>query len=176
MKYFLIKADPIYATAPDIRNWFGVFEKRDVHVERHQKMKDRFVLKIEPGKNTVFTDLISMPVLMVTEKLRDVIRLYERTTPFKEVVLLDYSRGISKLYYLPILQEIECLSEKSERMPNCYGIVKAVLDLNKVGEHSIFKIGGVFDDYYVVRLDVAESFLRRGAVGISLTEVACVEL
>ncbi len=23
MKYFLIKADPIYATAPDIRNWFG---------------------------------------------------------------------------------------------------------------------------------------------------------
>ena len=92
------------------------------------------------------------------------------------MVLLDYSRGISKLYYLPILQEIECLSEKSELMPNRYGIVKAVLDLNKVGEHSIFKIGGVFDDYYVVRLDVAESFLRREAVGISLTEVACVEL
>ena len=53
MKYFLIKADPIYATAPDIRNWFGVFEKRDVHVERHQKMKDRFVLKIT-GKKYCF--------------------------------------------------------------------------------------------------------------------------
>ncbi|MFR4350210.1 MAG: hypothetical protein ACLT3H_00910 [Roseburia sp.] len=176
MKYFLIKTDPIYATAPDIRNWLGVFEKRDVHLDRHHKIKDRFLLKIEPGKNTVFTDLISMPVLMVTEKLRDVIRMYEPTTPFKEVVLLDYSRGISKLYYLPILQEPACLSEMSELTPNRYGIVKAVLDLNKVGEHSIFKIGGIFDDYYVVRLDVAESFLRREAVGISLTEAAFVEM
>lgn len=74
------------------------------------------------------------------------------------------------------MQELECLSEKSELLSNRYGIIKVMLDLNKVGEHSIFKIGGIFDDYYVVRLDVAESFLRREAVGISLTEVVCVEM
>lgn len=174
MKYFLIKTDTLYTDIPDIKNWFTVFDKRDIDNETSYKIPNRLLLQILPNKKTIFTDVLSFPYFMVTEKLKDVIKMYEPTTIFKEIILLDSKNGLSKAYYLPILNKVDCLSEKSELTLDKSSIINAVLDLEKVKDNCIFKISSVKDSFYVIRLDMAESFLRRGAKGIGLTDVECV--
>ena len=174
MKYFLIKADTGYLTAPNIINWFGILEKKYINKELHHKIKDRLILTISPNENTIFTDLVTSPTFMVTDKLKEVLKLYDPTMIFKEIILLDYKNGASQLYHLPILDKLECVSEKSLLLPNRHGIEKIVLDLEKVGNHPLFMIKGGINDCYIIRLDMAESFLRRGAKGISLVDVECI--
>ena len=47
-----------------------------------------------------------------------------------------------------------------------------MIDLEKVGDHSIFYLEGVGNLYTVARLDIVESFLRRNAIGMDLLPVA----
>ena len=53
-------------------------------------------------------------------------------------------------------------------------IRKVVLDRHKIGEHSIFRLAGVEKQYIVGNLDVVESILKRGCVGMSLEELSCM--
>ena len=175
MKYFLIKTDPIYTTAPDVRNWNSKIEKKYIDKELHYKIENRILLTIEPNNNTVFTDILMTPSFMVTDKLKNVINLYMPKTDFKEVVLLDQKNGLVQVYNMPILPKLDCLSAESELMPNHIGVKKIVLDLEKIADYTLFKIEGVLSDYFIIRLDMAESFLRREAKGIFLTDLECIK-
>ena len=40
--------------------------------------------------------------------------MYEPYIPYKEIILLDQKFQRMEVYYLPILEEVDCLHEKSE--------------------------------------------------------------
>lgn len=108
---------------------------------------------------------------MVTEQLRDVIRLYEPKMLFKEIVLLDQKYAKACTYHLPILDYIDCLTDGSILTKDRSTIISAEIDPNKMNEHSIAYIASVSNLYTIARLDIVESFLRRGVQGISLTDI-----
>lgn len=67
-----------------------------------------------------------------------------------------------------IFQEIECLSEKSELNLNKTVVKKIILDKEKIKNKKIFKIKESLKTLVVIRLDVAESLLRREFKGMCL--------
>ena len=92
----------------------------------------------------------------------------------KELVLLDQGNNKAERYFLPIFDEVDCLGEGTLYNLNHSEIRKAVLDRHRIGEHSIFRLAGVDKQYIVGNLDVVESILKRGCVGISLEELGCM--
>lgn len=69
---------------------------------------------------------------------------------------------------MPIFEEIEALSEKSEWNLNKTVVKKIILDKEKIKDKKIFKIKESEKTLIVVRLDVAESLLRREFKGMCL--------
>jgi len=174
MKYFLIKTDPQFDTSPDIKDWYHQFDKRNIQRGRSHKIPSRQLMFIQPNANVVFTDVLSFPFFLVTETLRDVIKLYEPIMIFKEIVLLDNENANMCIYHLPILEHVDCLDSSSKLTLDRSKVLEAVIDLSKVGERSIFQLAGVGNTHVIARLDIVESFLRRGACGIGLEEVNCI--
>lgn len=167
MKYFLLSKDKAFITAPDILNWYE--DLKLIDEKNLYKMEKRKILKIKGEKRRVWTDVISVPNFFVSKKIKEIIEKYDNKIKFKQVILLDSENETKEVYYLPLLEFIDCLSDKSNIKMN--RIEKGVLEKEKIKDKIIFRIGDVKNRYVVIRLDLAESILRRNARGISLEEI-----
>lgn len=174
MKYFLLKMDPQFDTAPEIIDWFKRIDRRNICLGKSHNIEKRQLFFIKENPHTVFPDILSFPFFMVTEVLRDVIRMYEPNTIFKEIVLLDCKYAETCTYYIPILEYVDCLEPSSRFSRDRSTIFDCIISRKKVADYTIFYLAEVGNLYTVARLDIVESFLRRGAKGISLCEVKTV--
>lgn len=174
MKYFLLRTDPQFHNIPKIRDWFEKVDRRNIRMGKSYKIENRQLFFVENDPQIVFPDVLSFPFFMVTEVLRDVILAYEPKTIFKEIVLLEQENAKTCTYFMPILDYINCLAPASTLTRDRSTIIDAVLDLERLNGQSIFYIESVGNLYTVARLDIVESFLRRGALALGLTEVKTV--
>lgn len=174
MKYFLLKTDPKFHNIPKIRDWFEKVDRHNIRMGESYKIESRQLFFVENDPLIVFPDVLSFPFFMVTEVLRDVILAYEPNTIFKELVLLEQENAKTCTYFMPILDYIDCLAPTSTLTRDRSTIIDAVLDLEKLNGKSIFYIASVGNLYTVARLDIVESFLRRGALALGLAEVKTV--
>ena len=92
---------------------------------------------------------------------------------FKTLALIDKVHNKQVNYYLPIVEELEVLSEATEFNLNKTVVRKLILDEEKMKQLSkkIFKIKESSKPLIIVRLDIAESLLRRNFKGIKLERV-----
>lgn len=171
MKYFLLKTDSQFDTAPEIIDWFKRIDRRNIYLGKSHNIEKRQLFFIKENAHTVFPDVLSFPFFMVTEGLRDVIQMYEPRTIFKEIVLLGQKYAETCTYYLPILEYVDCLEPSSRLTMDRSTILDGIIDRRKVDDRSIFYLAEVRNLYTIARLDIIESFLRRGAKGVSLEEV-----
>lgn len=171
MQYFMLKLHPAFTHAPNIINWYKVFDVRKLHPETADRVPYRSLLDISPDAAMIFTDIITFPYLLVSNLLKKVLTAYEPLIEYKDIVVLDKVNKQYALYYLPILETVDCLHETSQFNLDRSVIKKAVFDPQKTAGKSIFRIGGVKNTYIAVRLDLAESLLRRKAAGIYLEPI-----
>lgn len=174
MKYFLIEENSRITQAPKIINWHEKIDVRNIHRENAFKLPMRELVFVKSNPELIFTDIISSPFFLVSEKVKKTIQMYEPKTVLKELVLLDKEYEKAQRYYLPVFEEVECLAEGSIWNFNCSEIRKIVLNSEKIKEFSIFQIAGAQKQYIVGNLEIVESILRRGCKGILLTELDVV--
>lgn len=173
MRYFIIKKDPEESLSPDIINWYGKIDVRNIRQGFYHALPERLLLKINGNERTVFTNIITRPFFLVSEGLKECLELYEPNLSFKEIVLLDQTYKQAQEYFLPTLEEVNCLTENCKFNMNRSELLEAEFELSKIGDKSIFYLGDVNSKIIVVRLDVAESMIRRGSRGFLLEEVTC---
>lgn len=174
MKYFIITEDCTITQRPFLLGWQEKINVRDIHPESAYRLPKRELIFIRSDPEPLFTDIISTPFFMVSEKVLKTIKMYEPRLATKELVLLDQGNNKAERYFLPVFEEIACLGEGSLYNLNHSEIRKAVLDRHRIGESSMFRLAGVEKQYIVGNLDVVESILKRGCVGISLKELGCM--
>ena len=171
MKYFEIGNTPELKYAPQIHGWHGKFDVRDIRLESYPKLPKRQLFIIEPSENTIFTDIILYPFLMVTPKVMDVISMYKEVCFYRDIFLVNQLKRESQLYYLPVFNETDELKieEKNyvERISTPF--VQGRERVN-VASH-IFWINDSLKRHTIISLDLAESFLRREVFGLGITEV-----
>ena len=169
MKYFLMQTDPLYVDAPVLQDWSGTIDRTKIKPGLSHQLPARTLLNIYPNVHTTFTDIVDFPFLLLSKRCMDVVKMYEPQVISKQIILLDAENRNKQTYYLPILPHLDCLSEESVLSPDGSELREGVLDLSRVSSKGIFHISGLSHFYTVMRLDVLESMLRRGARGIKIT-------
>lgn len=175
MKHFLMEMDKNYIHAPQIINWFEVFDVDKLHKETHFQVPLRTSLKIKADSEVQFTDIISHPCLAVSELVHDLLLKFEPNMIFKEIMLFDTKNQNAALYYVPVLDEVECLTEKCVYNLDHSELKEIEIDEQKVRDKSIFQLAGVKKRYTIIRLDLAEALLRRNITGMDLKEIRVAE-
>jgi len=117
-----------------------------------------------------YIDIIDKPVLLISDKIKQVFDMFEKDGFYKPVVFGDPKHMETHIYHLFIPKKVDCLSSLSEFNPD--GTIKRLmLDSNKLhGEH-IFSVKGIHECFIIVDLDVVESIIRSDYIGIKLKKV-----
>ena len=171
MKFFLLGTEASYSNYPKIRNWFGRIDLRYANVNEAYKIPSRQLLMIEEYENTVFPSIINDPFPLISIEVKNVFDMYEPHIIYREVVLLDSRYERTGLYYLPILEEADCLDKKSELNLDRSVIRKGIIDYKRTEGRAVFRVGGLNRYYMAGRLDLVESILKRDVKGVGLTEL-----
>lgn len=175
MKYFLIGTSPKISQIPMLMRWYEKFDVRDIHVKSAYKIPNRELILIRSDLETVYTDIISRPIFLMSEKAKDVVHMYEPNTIWKELVLLDKDNTRVTRYFLPVFEEIDCLSKYAVFNLDHSEIKKIVLNRSKIKDSSIFQVAGIKKQYIIGNLDIVESLLKRNMEGVGITEVGWEE-
>jgi hypothetical protein len=170
MKYFILKQDRNLENAIEIEG-FNNSQKITLLKEDQEKYKDCSNVPVKGNENSVYPDLIQAPVLLVSDELHKIFKLYENTIVYKIAVFSNLEMKKQKVYRLVLPELLDALSDKSVYLKNGW-IDKIILDSKKIGDYNIFQIEAGLDYYFIVSLDVVESMLKRGVfTGIKFEEV-----
>ncbi len=135
------KGNPI----PQIVNWYGKLDVRNVNRRDYKKIPSPLMLEMRTGVDIIYPDIMTSPILMVSEEAMEVIRLYDKQMPFFFLALFDTQKEESVSYYCPVLAE----------------------DAND-GKEALYRIKRQDGDEIKICEELAESLLERGMVGMEL--------
>jgi len=159
MDYFIVKQDPELKHVAKIKDWNKSLSPVKVSTK---------VAYVEDHIFKEYPDFYEKPGLLLAKKFKKILELYQQDIEFQTVVLVDKKDKHQVSYDLIHVPIVDCISEESEQQ---YGKINTlVLDLDKIDDYRIFKIKG-YGNQLVVRLDVAESLLRRSAYGIAFEKI-----
>lgn len=120
-------------------------------------------------------DILISPTFLVSDRLKELLALYEKETQFKGIQLFPTSEESRQypMYWVPRFPESNCIHENSVWYDN--GMVSSlVLDGGRIGRRNIFRLSRLWEYKAVVSLPVAESILRRRLYGVELRRLEVV--
>jgi len=173
MKYFELKGNERYKFTPRLINWYGGFDVRNIRIDKFYKLPNCHLLEIESSEGTIFPDAIFFPFLLVSPMIRNVIKMYGDVSHFRDIILLDAKCGKSELYHLPVFEETRDLQigYKIYDKGSCKIEPEKGADRILTMKRNIFWVHDGQKRHTIISQDLAESLLRREAIGIELQEI-----
>ncbi len=171
MEYFIIMQDDRiinYAEPSGLSKVINKDHVRNADIEALNT--DPVMVYVKDKDESEFIDVIEKPVLLISDKIKQVFDMFGNGEFYKPVVIGDPKHMDTHIYHLVIPNKVECLSKLSEFNPD--GTIKRlVLDRSKLlGEH-IFSVDGIREYFIIVDLDVVESIIRSDYLGIKFKSV-----
>lgn len=171
MRFFLIKPDKRFFNVPEIINWYQNSEAKLLLKEEYNQLPRRTLFGVRGDENTNYFDVLFHPFFLLSKTIQKIVSLYEPNLCYKEIIYLNQKMRHVEIYYLPILPKIDCLTSKSQFNLDHSKVTKAVICEKKVGDTTIFQLSEVKERQIIIRLDLAESLIRRNVKGFLLEEV-----
>lgn len=134
------------------------------------KVREHTMLHTIESDKSAYPDVLEEPLFMVSQKVKEVLELYDEGAIYKRVSMVNMPRKKRTEYHVLLVDRIECLHQDAEFYPD-KSIKKLVLDKEKIADKTIFKVKGIGPAYMIVTTDIVESLLRRGCYGIKFTKV-----
>ena len=171
MKYYLLKNEEGNAI-PTLLHYNRRREAERGRMEKKIRLEESLVMTMRLGRDFVYPDVMASPLFLLSQKAARLLSFYEEKLAFLPIVLFGEGDSLEwAVYQRPLLEKRDVLSEQSVWTKDKKDVRTIVLNREKVREKSIFQIGRVFSTYIILRMDLAESLLDRGAIGIGLQEV-----
>lgn len=178
MNYFILSQDRRYTRRlPTIEKFNQLAMRNDFTRENSKKIEDINVVQASSPEPLDYIDLMDHQVFIVSKEVKKIFLMYEPSIYFKMFCMLNnkVNDGQTGEYYAPIFREIDCVSPKSEFNLDKSHIKKLVLFKRKISHFPIFRISKIKKETIIVRLDVAESLLRRKLRGLNFEPVEVQE-
>lgn len=170
MRYFLIETDEKNRIPYSI-NKSRTIDIRLLTKENFGKLPRWNIVEMDIPQEVFFPDVLCDPFLLLSEACIKTVMMYQQDILYTGIKLWNKESGLNRTYFLPVLDDLECMSDETQYNSVGNRILKLVLDRGKIGQKVIFQVKGFDGKGFVGRLDLVESMLRRGARGIKLTEV-----
>lgn len=167
MKYFLVTVDKNY-TAPVPIGWYGVLDRKSLKEKKFYQMQKHLLFYIENQMQTVFTDIIIFPCYLVSKLVKDIISCYDPFIKFSRVIFYDRKKKQGMTYYLPFFYKMEAEEKRYEEGKQKREII---LEKKELERHVVLEVNTSFETLVFMRMDLVESILRRGVVGIGVEEI-----
>lgn len=171
MDYFILTQDKRYRRVPTLHGLNQPVMHRDLKPGSAYKIADVGVYFSNSEYPQDYIDIMDHQLFMVSRDMKKVFQMYDPSMRFKLFCVLNRKTNEMGEYYAPIFREIDCVSENSQFNLDKSFIKHLVLHRSMIGEQSIFRVSGLRKETVIIRLDVAESLLRRKLRGISLNRV-----
>ena len=170
MEYFYMKVDKRIQRLPDMEFPRELITSKGM-VTEISRIVGSIMVKVKAlnGLKTVYPDYFSTPYFLIAEKFHKIFEKYQSDIFFHRVMLVE--KEMQTPYFLFIPPEIECENKEETTYERDGSIKCLVLDESKVGGNRIFRVKGM-SKTVIVRLDAAESVLRREPNGIWFEPVA----
>ena len=139
--------------------------------ENENTIPEHTIFQITDHMQTVFTDIILHPCLMMSEKMIETIRLYEPSIRVEQIILTEQEIETVGIYYIPTLEKLDVLTPNSRVASDKSTLEYIEIDAAKAKGKAIFQIESNEKSYVLMHLDLVESLLRRKVIGIGLKEV-----
>lgn len=148
MDYFLINE----MDGPAISISAG-FDKniQSILQERYRDIEDMCMYRMQIPETVCLPDVLFRPSFMMSEPCWECVQYYEPYLEARRCLL--YDRDGSGIFYIPLLETAQCLSDKKELF-----------------NRHIFRIRGN-KKHIVISLDLIESLLRRDYIGFNIKEI-----
>ena len=173
MRYFVLKQDERIMDMPYPLGFREKIDVRHVSANLAGRVPARTAINIRPSEFTVFPDVLCTPVLLVTQEIKNVIDAFDEYIIYRQIVYLDSENQKAQLYFMPMLNAIDCLSEKSEYVNEFRAAFsKVVIKRAPIRDKSLFQVKNKTQRVNIIRLDLAESMLARDCKGFTLAEAA----
>lgn len=173
MSYFTVSIHQAYMP-PELTGWHGILDQRTLCQKKRNLIPKHTVFKVMPHMQTVLTDIIMHPCFMVSKKVMEVIKRYDSTLTFERLVISEPARKETQTYYMPILPKLDVLTSNS-RLGRDQKLTHIEMNGNRSQGKAIFQIEKQGHLSILMSLDLVESLLRRGCIGIGLTEVDVID-
>lgn len=131
-------------------------------------------VKESHGLSIDYGDYLEKPVPFIADKFQKILQKYQQDILFHRVMLIEKGTGQQKPYFLMMPPEITCADKDKSQYDAMGNVQDFVLDPIKAGKRKIF-LAQDYGRQLLVRLDVAESILRREANGIWFEPVKVAE-
>jgi len=172
MKYYMIQQNKSLTNLPQLINWYQTIDERKLHSGSYSEIPEKSMIYVKHDDKLYFPDILMFPFMMIDEKVKEVLTMYEPNMSYRIVFLVDRVNSAFQYYSIPFLKEIECLSEKSELNRDKSVIKKLVIKKSKLPANvPLFMVKGLNTRCVVARMDFMESVLKKDISGISLREV-----
>lgn len=169
MEYFLIETEK-GNNIPYSINKNMVIDIRNINQENSYKIPNCSVVEMKIPQEIFLPNVLLEPMFMVDRVFAEVIEMYMTTTIFKTIYLLNKESGINRTYYLPILEEIDCLATETKKSHGGLDLFQIVIKKD-IFLRPIFRVKGFLHPYVIGRMDLIESVLRRHVRGMTLTKL-----
>ncbi len=169
MEYYIMEADKRIHNRVIIKE-FPDNASIEYDTSHASRLKEHTALYTIENDGSAYPEIIEAPLYMVSEKVKEVLDMYDEEAVYKAVSLINRAKQSVQSYHVTLVDRIECLHELTEFYPD-KSIKRLVLDKTKLEDRALFKVAGIGPAYMIVSLDVAESLLRRGSFGIKFTHV-----
>ncbi len=170
MKYLLIETDKKNHIPYSINSNRAV-DIRYANRQDAHKIPDCCIVSMKTPMEVFFPDILTEPFLMVSDTVADVMEMYAPDTSFKTIYLLEKETRMYQTYFMPFLEEVDCLSERTRRSRGGTELLEIVLRGEAVRRKPVFRIAGFTHVYLVCDMEFIESALRRDIRGIRLKEI-----
>ncbi|QOS97240.1 serine protease [Brevibacterium sp. JNUCC-42] len=171
MSYFILSQDNRLLDAVEPAGLTSLLTK-EMLTEEKVHVLDELVLQvpIQQKEYVTYVDYIQRPIPLLSDRLKQLVVKYVPKMMCKAVVLADREQMRQDLYWVFVPPSLACLSDQTEFYQD--GTVKRlILDLDKIGRRTFFRIDGIREEHLVVNLGLAESILRRDFTGIQLQKI-----
>jgi hypothetical protein len=171
MRDFVLKQDARITDIPYTKDFFEKIDVRNVSAESGEMLPPQTLIGLRPSKFTVFPDILCTPILLLTYAAQNIVKLYNDRIDYRRIIYLDQINESVNLYFMPLLEIVDCLSARSEYVNAGRGAFsKVVLKAEPIEDECIFSVKNRTQRITVIRLDLAESFLANDCRGFTLEE------
>jgi len=159
-KYFQITHDDRAFNPPKLVHDYSITNKNEPKDEILQ-------IYVKDSPEIEYIDFIDSPFLLVSDIFKKAVALYNPGFDYRAVVLAERETKAQSIYWHIDLPTVDCFPAQGNAMAR----INKIVDTSKVRGLSFFKYQAAKNllPLYIVRLDLAESILRRSLVGFKLT-------
>lgn len=168
MKYYLLSAlDGI--RSPDIKNYNQVIHYRAFAENKSYKMAKRTLCFVKNEAD--FGDILLLPFPLFKKEMKESLDLFVwHDIMYKGIVFMEYDRTKSHEYYLPFFERISGGCTLEQRSGG-FGSAMVILNNPIPDDMAILYLDTGQDIHVIARIDLIESFLRKGLCSVQLMPV-----